>query len=133
MQVHHIIEFLRDVPLFGSMSDDQLDHIRRELEPFSLPAGEVLIREGEAGDALYVIAGGRLEALISDPPARIGEITTGEIVGETALLTGAPRSATVQAVTNTHGYRLERARVLQIIEDPPVRAAAARAVSPCRG
>jgi NTE family protein len=116
---HQLTEFLRDVPLFGSMSADQLDRVRRELQPFSLPGGETLIREGDAGDALYIIAGGRLEATAGSPPVRIGEVTPGEIVGETALLTGDPRSATVTAMTNTHGYRLDRERVLRIIEEHP--------------
>jgi NTE family protein len=116
---HHLVEFLRDVPLFGSMEEDQLDRVRRELQPFTLDRGDTLIREGEEGDALYIIAGGRLEATTGNPPVKIGEVTPGEIVGETALLTGEPRSATVTATTNAHGYRLERVRVMRVIEEHP--------------
>jgi NTE family protein len=116
---HHLVEFLRNVPLFGSMEEDQLDRVRRELQPFTLDRGDTLIREGEEGDALYIIAGGRLEATTGNPPVKIGEVTPGEIVGETALLTGEPRSATVTATTNAHRYRLERVRVMRVIEEHP--------------
>jgi hypothetical protein len=101
------------------MEEDQLDRVRRELQPFTLDRGDTLIREGEEGDALYIIAGGRLEATTGNPPVKIGEVTPGEIVGETALLTGEPRSATVTATTNAHGYRLERVRVMRVIEEHP--------------
>ena len=65
-----------------------------------LAAGEVLFREGEKGDAMYVVVSGRLRATRDeDGETRvIGDIGRGETVGEMALLTGDPRSATVHAL-----------------------------------
>ncbi len=65
-----------------------------------LAAGETLFREGEEGDAMYVVVSGRLRATREeDGESRtIGDIGRGETVGEIALLTGEPRSASVHAL-----------------------------------
>ncbi|MBU3665311.1 MAG: cyclic nucleotide-binding domain-containing protein [Chthoniobacterales bacterium] len=65
-----------------------------------LAAGETLFREGDSADAMYVVVSGRLRAMREDEgkPVFIGDIGRGETVGEMALLTGAPRSATVEAM-----------------------------------
>jgi NTE family protein len=65
-----------------------------------IAAGEILFREGEAADAMYVVVSGRLRATRDDDGASrtIGDITRGETVGEMALLTGEARSATITAL-----------------------------------
>ncbi len=65
-----------------------------------LGSGEILCREGEAADAMYVVVSGRLRATREeDGEVRtVGEISRGETVGEMALLTGGVRSATVEAM-----------------------------------
>ena len=65
-----------------------------------LAAGETLFREGETGDAMYVVVSGRLRATREedDETRAVGDIGRGETVGEMALLTGDPRSATVHAL-----------------------------------
>lgn len=65
-----------------------------------LAAGETLFKEGEAADAMYVVVSGRLRAMREDDGRQvfIGDIGRGETVGEMALLTGAPRSATIEAM-----------------------------------
>jgi zinc transporter ZupT len=73
-------------------------------------AGEILFRAGEPGDALYIIASGKVEVLGEEregthPIAQLGE---GHTVGEMALLTGNPRTATVRAVENSEFLQIER-------------------------
>jgi NTE family protein len=65
-----------------------------------LAAGETLFREGEEGDAMYVVVSGRLRAAREEDGGSrtIGDIGRGETVGEIALLTGEPRSASVHAL-----------------------------------
>ncbi len=67
----------------------------------TLDAGAVLFRQGDAGEQLYLVLAGRLLATIAGEGGAaqpLGEIGPGELVGESALLTGAPRSATVQSL-----------------------------------
>ncbi len=65
-----------------------------------LGAGEVLFREGDTSDAMYVVVSGRLRATRDDDGKRrtIGDIGRGETVGEMGLLTGEARSATIHAL-----------------------------------
>lgn len=74
----------------------------------ALEAGEVLFRAGDAGDSLYVVVAGRVRLLAGEPGAEqaIRDLGPGELLGETALLTGEPRTATIAAVRDTELYRL---------------------------
>lgn len=84
----------------GGLHDAAWDHLRTSVRWTHLSAGEILFREGDAADSMYVVAGGRLRATREEAGQShvVGEITRGETVGEMALLTGEPRSATVQAM-----------------------------------
>lgn len=84
--------------------------------PREVRRGEVLVREGEAASTLFVVRSGRLRALLCSDrpePQLVGDIGAGEIFGELAVLTAAPRSATVVAlrdsvVTEVSGADLAR-------------------------
>ncbi len=80
------------------------------LETHLLPSGHTLMRQGDAGDAMYIVISGRLRAYVErDGDAEaVGEIGRGEIVGEMALLTDAPRSATVRAIRDTRVVKVPR-------------------------
>jgi NTE family protein/lysophospholipid hydrolase len=86
----------------------RLTDLERSLTRVTLEAGEVLYREGDVGDSLYVVVAGRVRLLAGEPGAEsaIRDLGPGELVGESALLTGEPRTATVIAVRDTELYRL---------------------------
>jgi predicted acylesterase/phospholipase RssA len=86
----------------------RLPDLERSLTRVALEAGEVLFRAGDAGDSLYVVVAGRVRLLAGEPGAEraIRDLGPGELVGESALLTGEPRTATVIAVRDTELYRL---------------------------
>jgi predicted acylesterase/phospholipase RssA/CRP-like cAMP-binding protein len=84
--------------------------------------GDVLFRQGDAGDALYVVTYGRLRAVLTDESGALrtlGEIGPGETVGEMALLTGEARSSTVIAVRDSELMRLDRAEFDRLTEERP--------------
>lgn len=80
---------------------------------FHLDEGVTLFNQGDAGDAMYLIDRGRLGVYITLPDSseikRIAEIGDGDIVGEMALINGAPRSATIIAQSEVHAMRVEKA------------------------
>ena len=87
-----------------------------------LKAGETLFNAGDDGDALYVVAFGRLRAVLRDGAEGgqvLGEIGRGESVGEMALLTGAPRSATVVAIRDTELVKLSKESFERMVERQP--------------
>lgn len=88
----------------------QLDpKLSRQLESLGgksreLRRGEILFREGEQGDTLFLLSRGRLRAVVCRDrvePSVVGEIAAGEILGELAVLCAAPRSATVVAIRDS--------------------------------
>lgn len=96
----------------GFIGDDEtaIAALSSELETVVIGDGETLMREGEAADAMYLVISGRLRAFVSRDGVEepVGEIGRGEAVGEMALLTDAPRSATVRAIRDTELAKLSR-------------------------
>ncbi|MEX2443864.1 MAG: cyclic nucleotide-binding domain-containing protein [Alkalispirochaeta sp.] len=117
--VGHLVEFLREVPLFSNLDVETVEYLVERLRPFEVTSGTRLIRQGEEGDALYLLSSGRLEAVDETQDRVLGEITPGEIVGETALLTDEPRGATVRAVSDSRGYVLEKKEFLNLLQRYP--------------
>ncbi len=90
------LEALRSVPLFASLQDEDAAALRSLLELEVRPAGSVLFRKGEAGDAMYLIEGGRVRIHIRDDDGEdvtLTELARGDFFGEMAILDGKPRSA----------------------------------------
>ena len=100
------ISLLRQMRMFGTLPPPALESVAVALEQRRLAPGEVLIREGDAGDAYYVIAEGSLH--IGRQGRSLGLRHRGDGVGEIALLTGAPRTATVTAHGAATVYELAR-------------------------
>jgi predicted acylesterase/phospholipase RssA len=87
------------VPLFARLPQGVRARLASAAGSESVPAGDVLVREGDPGDSLYVVASGRLEVSVEGEPVRI--LSRGDVVGELALLTTRPRTATVRAVRDS--------------------------------
>jgi signal transduction histidine kinase len=90
---------IRQLPLFATLSEDDLDTLFHMTRTVSVPAGHVLMREGGPPDAAYVIVDGELEITTNRAGKEllIAVRKNGELVGEMSLLEQAPRSATVRA------------------------------------
>jgi len=97
------LQDLRKSPLFEGLSDQELQHLVDNAKPVSLRAGEVLMTQGEPGDTAYVVLEGGFEIQKQSGPSviKIDVRKPGEIIGEMALLSNAPRSATVVAVCDS--------------------------------
>ena len=94
-------EFLRiwqivaEVPFFCDVGTAIIAEVAQLLRPRDFPAGAVVVRRGEHGDRMYFIASGEVEIRVRPQPVRLG---VGQFFGELALLSGAPRNATVVTV-----------------------------------
>jgi predicted acylesterase/phospholipase RssA/CRP-like cAMP-binding protein len=124
-------EDIATTPLGQALGDIRGSAVASRLLPRTMLPGETLFRQGDAGDSLYVVLRGRLCVLIANDSGtvqRLGEIGPGELVGETALLLGAPRSATVEAVDPTVVGALGVSAWRQLVaEFPGLEAAVMRA------
>lgn len=106
-------DFLASVPLFKGLDPVALGDLRMAAERFAVGAGEVLFRQGDRGDGLYLVERGQLAVEARTPgddAVVMSHIDPGEMVGEFSLLDGAPRSATVTALQPTNGLFLSAER-----------------------
>jgi len=93
-----LADLLADVGLFSKCTPRQRRTTARHAQIAELPAGIGLIKEGEPGDALFVILEG--EARIQQAGIEVNRVGPGSYFGEMAILDGEPRSATVVAETD---------------------------------
>jgi CRP-like cAMP-binding protein len=93
-----LTELLEDVRLFSRCTTRQRRTIARHAQIAELPAGVELVREGEPGDALFVILDGT--AVVRQDGVELNRVGPGAYFGELAILDGEPRSATVVAETD---------------------------------
>ncbi len=113
---------LAELELLKEIRPHDLDALAAELEWQGLPGGWVLFREGERDDSLFIVVAGRLGVVTPDAEGRetiISHISPGETVGEMALLSGAPRSATVVALRDSELVRLTRESFEKLADQHP--------------
>lgn len=108
--------------VLGTMDFDARAELREALEPMSVPGGTVLMREGDPADCLYLVAAGRLRVVTADADGneiRLAEIGRGDLVGEMALITDRPRTATVHVLRDTHLLRLSTTAFTRLVAEHP--------------
>lgn len=114
------------VPLFAHLDAASISDLVAILKARTVPAGTVIIRKGEPGDAMYLIASGELEVDAPTGKVRLGE---GDFCGEMALLTRERRTATVTAVKSTDLLVLDCDDFHRFIDRNPEIGAQVRAVA----
>lgn len=119
--------FLREVLLFKDIAEGEEAAVWARLEERRLRRGDVLFREGDTGKELFIIRSGtvivskHVKGRVEQVLARLG---AGDFFGEMSLFDDQPRSATIQAETETIMYGLDRSSLDHLIEQNP-RAATA--------
>jgi CRP/FNR family transcriptional regulator, cyclic AMP receptor protein len=97
--------------VFDDLDDAGLAEVARLAEPFDVPAGELLFRQGEPAEHLYILEVGRLEVFARLPGDRempLSQLTAGDVVGELSLVIGGARTASARAVETTSGLLIGR-------------------------
>jgi len=106
-----ICEFLKQCDVFSRLTTSTLTNIAETMEKERYPAGETIIRQGDEGDKFYLIKGGTVEVIVNQGrpnESKVATLSKGQFFGETALLTGAPRNATVVARQDVQVYTLDK-------------------------
>ncbi len=99
---------LEAIPLFAPLAPNERNQLADEVTRLVYGHGEPIVRQGEAGNSLYLIEQGRCEILIADGPETrcVGHLHAGDLFGEMSLLTGEPRNATVRSVGDSVVFSL---------------------------
>ncbi|MGH9399692.1 MAG: cyclic nucleotide-binding domain-containing protein, partial [Thermoanaerobaculia bacterium] len=102
------------MPLFSGIPKEELVSVLTTVRPERVAPGQVIVREGEPGDTLYLIVQGTMRVSTRGQEGEdvaLATLGAGDFFGEVALLTGRPRTATVAALTETELLALDRATV----------------------
>jgi len=106
-------ELLGSVPFFKRLDDADRNRVVERLVPRTALAGEAVIRQGETGTSLFLIARGVVAVMLRSDgeDKRVASLHAGDFFGEMALLTAEPRVATVKAISDCQLYELSKSDV----------------------
>jgi MFS family permease len=124
------VAFVRRISIFSPLPAPAIERIVGHLQRVVVPAGRVLIREGDVADRFSMIVGGQAE--VTRDGAHVTILTVGDHVGEVALLRDVPRTATVTAVTPMTLLTLDREPFLEAVTGHPQSTERAEAIVEAR-
>lgn len=117
-----VVGLLSRNPLLRNLSPEQLQQLAPHTRCIRFARGEVVVREGDPGDALFQVVNGTLEVLKGDGSgemSRIAELQAGDLFGEMTLCADEPRNATVRTLEETWLLEVERSDLQPLIEADP--------------
>ena len=111
---------LANIPLFGDLDPDSLHTLIRNVRVVSLDARQVLFREGDPANSLYVIAEGAVVPIAEGGRRRkLAVLERGAFFGEIGLMTQRPRNATIESLVETNLLAIDRRLVRRLISGAP--------------
>ena len=115
-------DLIRSIPIFSALSREDVAKVLGKMEEISFSAGATIVSQGDHGDAFYLIQSGAVQVVV-DSGAGNAEVVAilgaKDWFGEMALLSGEPRSATINTVKETTLWRLSREAWDELIDKHP--------------
>ncbi|MDI6744333.1 MAG: Crp/Fnr family transcriptional regulator [Thermodesulfovibrionales bacterium] len=118
-----IEKFLRELPVFKSLSDNYLSRIAKDFIVFQVKKGETVFYQSDSSTDLYIVLEGAVRASLLNQEGQelvLAAFDKGNFFGEMSLLDGKPRSATIIAVEDSALGMLKRERFLSAVKDDPM-------------
>jgi CRP/FNR family transcriptional regulator, cyclic AMP receptor protein len=114
-------EVLRRVPVFAEVEPAKLKLLAFMSERVGFDDGKILCRQGDPGDAAYLIIDGQADIVLEGPagPVTVATLGANEIVGEMAILCNAPRNATVRAKGRLTTLRIAKEPFMRMVHEFP--------------
>ena len=111
---------LANIPLFGDLDARSLHTLISRVRVVLLDAGEVLFRQGDAANSLYVIVAGAVVPIAEgDRRRRLAVLERGEFFGEIGVMAKQPRNATIEAIVETKLLAIDRRVLWELIAKQP--------------
>jgi CRP/FNR family transcriptional regulator, cyclic AMP receptor protein len=114
-------ELLRRVPFFSEIEPGKLKLLAFMSERVGYDAGKTLFCQGDDGDAAYLIIDGEADIIVDTPsgPITIATLGANDIVGEMAILSDVPRTATVRAKDRLVALRIAKDPFMRMVREFP--------------
>jgi hypothetical protein len=115
------ILFLKRVPLFENLAPGDIKQVAALAQEESFSEGVNIVQEGDIGDVMFIILSGEVRVLVTQgkKEVEIARRKAGEYVGEMALISREPRSATVSAVGNVRALAIDQKSFESLLRDRP--------------
>lgn len=123
MSKEELIPFLKNVPVFEGLRDEEYETIISALIPKNFSKGETIVFEEDSeSSSFFLIGSGNVSVVVITPEGRqtiLATLKKGEFFGEMALLDGEPRSASVVAAEDCRLYMLNRVDFMRLLQRHP--------------
>lgn len=121
MSLQEEVELLRNIPMFAKLEPSKLKLLAFTSERLAFDSGNALFRQGEPGDAAYIIIDGEASVEVDSPggPITVATLGRNDFVGEIAILCDVPRTATVVAATNLVTLRISKDLFFRLVTEFP--------------
>ncbi|MBL8063924.1 MAG: cyclic nucleotide-binding domain-containing protein [Anaerolineales bacterium] len=106
---------LKSLSMFAETPDEALAELADLLQEMVVQPGDVIVREGETGESLYIVVDGKVEVV--DDNRILNQLEARAVFGELSLLDSSPRTATIRALEETSLLRLDQAPFYEIMSD----------------
>ena len=114
-----LADTIRSIPIFSGLSREDVAKVMGKMEEISFGAGATIVSQGDQGDAFYLIQSGTVQVVVESRAGNseiVAILGPQDWFGEMALLSGEPRSATINTVKDTTLWRLRREDWDELIE-----------------
>ncbi len=120
------VDLLRAIPVLASMPANKLKLLAFASDRVSYGAGDVLFEQGDDADAAYIVIRGSADVLVNtaNGSTKVAELGVNSFVGDMAILSDMPRTATVKAAAPLDTLRIRKDHMLDMMKDSPVLAMA---------
>jgi CRP-like cAMP-binding protein len=116
------VALLGRVPVFSTLSPEELEQVAQVVVPRRFEAGEVVFKEGDEGSTCYIVRSGRARAVREHPDGRsitLAHFAPGDIFGEMSMFDGERRSATVETTEGTEAIAILSADMHRLLREHP--------------
>jgi predicted acylesterase/phospholipase RssA/CRP-like cAMP-binding protein len=119
---NNIVHFIKSSHLFSALSDQECSEIIPFFKPLKIKQHDILFKQGDPSDYLYILIEGHLLAMLSmsnNDNEVVGAIENGEVIGELGILSLLPRTLTIKATTDSTLIKISAEDFTQIYEKKP--------------
>jgi CRP-like cAMP-binding protein len=117
-----VLDFFRAAPIFSALSDAELAILEKEVVFERFGRGERILEEGAVGDSFYLLVSGECTVIIKGDAGQdipLSTIQPGGVFGEMSLLSGKPRSASVDAAVDVEVARISKSIMSTVMNQRP--------------
>jgi CRP-like cAMP-binding protein len=121
MSLHEEVDALRRVPLFAKIEPSKLKLLAFTSEKLEYQRGQELCRQGDTGDAMFIIMAGEADVVVNTPTGEhtVARLGKNSFVGEIAILCDVPRTATVRANSTVTALRISKELFFRLVGEYP--------------